>query len=111
LVQGAAALQTYPVRTSHKANLRPEALETLAKNSFGTSRREGEEVVASFGALESLKAHAEGKGLGITVVMNPKVPEDVQRETIRRYNQFLEEVTGFNAKERAKRARKSAAGT
>ncbi len=40
--------------------------------------------------------------------MNPKVPEEVARETIARYNRFLEEATGFSAKERAKRLRKSA---
>lgn len=104
-------MQTYPVRTSHRANLRPEALEQIAKNAFGVAEREGEEVRASFGALEQLAAKADGKGLGISVVMNPKVPEELQRETIRRYNLFLEEATGFNAKERAKRARKSAGGT
>ncbi len=40
--------------------------------------------------------------------MDPKVPEEVARETIRRYNAFLEDATGFTAKERAKRLKKSA---
>ncbi len=40
--------------------------------------------------------------------MNPKVTEEVARETIARYNRFLEETTGYSSKERAKRLRKSA---
>jgi hypothetical protein len=40
--------------------------------------------------------------------MNPKVPEDVQRDTISRYNRFLEAATGYSAKERARKLRKSA---
>jgi hypothetical protein len=101
-------VQTYPVRTSHKANLRAESLESIARHCFGDAQPSGEGVTLSYGALESLKARAEGKALGVEVVMNPKVPEEVQRETIRRYNLFLQEVTGYSAKEQAKRARKSA---
>jgi hypothetical protein len=103
-------VQSYPVRVSHRANLRPEALELLVRASFDVATREGEAVSATYGALELLKAQAAGKNLGIEVKMNPKVPEPVAAETIRRYNRFLEETTGYNAKERAKRARKSSAG-
>lgn len=101
-------VQRYPMRTSHRANLRPEMLEELARSSFGEASRDGDRVRARYGALEALTAGGEGKQLTVEVTMNPKVADDVARETIRRYNQFLEAVTGYNAKERAKRARKSA---
>jgi len=39
---------------------------------------------------------------------NPRVDEAVARESIARYNRFLEEVTGYSSKERARRLRKSA---
>ncbi len=42
--------------------------------------------------------------------MDPKVPEEVARETIARYNRFLEDVTGYTSKERARRLRKESAG-
>lgn len=103
-------MQTYPVRTSHRGNLRPESLEQIAHGVFDTARSDGAAIETSFGALVRLRAYADGKGLGVEVEMNPKVPDELARETIRRYNAFLEQVTGYNAKERAKRARKSAGG-
>ena len=100
-------MQRYPVRTSHRANLVPDTLETVCRRHFDDATRDGETVVARYGAIERLSARAEGKNLGIELVMNPKVEEAVARETIRRYNEFLADATGFNAKERAKRLRKS----
>ena len=102
-------MQTYPVRTSHRGNLRPETLEPIVQSVFDSARRAGEGVETSFGALVRLRASAEGKTLAVEVEMNPKVPDELARETIRRYNVFLEQVTGYTAKERAKRAKKSSA--
>lgn len=100
--------QSYPVRTTHRSNLTPDSLESLARASFGEAQRDGDGIATTFGALTQLKARAAGKNLGVEVTMNPKVSDELARETIRRYNEFLEAVTGYNAKERAKRARKTA---
>lgn len=62
----------------------------------------------SYGALAGMKVWADGKELAVEVTMNPKVEEAVAQETIRRYNRFLEDVTGYSAKERASRLRKAA---
>jgi len=104
-------VQTYPVRASHRKNLLGPALADFAKSSFGTATIEGDSVTASFGAIARISARAAGRDLEVDVTMNPKVPEDVASDTIRRYNQFLEAVTGYSAKERAKRLRKSPAGS
>ena len=101
-------MQRYPVRTSHRGNLVPASLETVCRRHFEEVTRDGETVVARWGAIERLGARADGKTLGVELTMNPKVDESVARETIRRYNEFLEDATGFNSKERAKRLRKSA---
>ncbi len=101
-------MQTYPVRADHRRNLVLENLAEIAKSHFDAARVDGTEVRASYGALENLAVRAEGKQLSVDVRMNPKVPNEVARETIARYNGFLEEVTGYSAKERAKRLRKSA---
>ncbi len=101
-------MQQYPVRASHRAHLVPEELERIARAHFDTVERTEDRVTSSFGAISRLVCRAVGRELEIDVTMNPKVPEDVARETIARYNRFLEEVTGFNSKERAKRLRKSA---
>lgn len=100
-------MQTYPVRTDHRRNLEPSALVAIAKNHFENVSTDGGAVQGSFGALEHLGAKADGRQLSVDVRMNPKVPDTVARETINRYNAFLEEVTGYSAKERARRLRKS----
>lgn len=104
-------MQNYPVRTSHRKNLAVPALEALLRESFGAAQAEGDAAVASFGAISRIAARPAGRELEIDVTMNPKVPEDVARDTIRRYNLFLEAATGFSSKERARRLRKSASGS
>ena len=96
------------MRQSHRANLKVEALERLLRAHFDSAESVGEEVRASYGAISQLTVRASGRDLRVNVVMNPKVPGDVAGETIARYNRFLEEATGYSAKERAKRLRKSA---
>jgi len=104
-----SAVQTYPVRASHRANLALPALLEVAKSNFGTAQVEGEAVLSAYGAISRICARATGRDLTVDVTMNPQVSEEVARETIRRYNQFLEAATGYSSKERAKRLRKSAA--
>ncbi|MGI0132245.1 MAG: DUF5611 family protein [Thermoplasmata archaeon] len=105
-------MQKYPVRPSHRANLAPEALEPVARGFFDAVRREGEGIVGQFGAISRIAVRSAGRELAVDVTMNPQVPPEVQAETIRRYNRFLEDATGYSSKERAKRLRKSGtAGT
>ena len=101
-------MQTYPVRASQRPSLNLPALEALLKASFGEAHAEGDSVVASYGAIARIAVRPVGRELSVDPTMNPKVPEEVARETIRRYNQFLEAATGYSSKERAKRLRKSA---
>jgi hypothetical protein len=101
-------VQRYPVRTSHRANLAPESLDRILRGHFETVGRDGERCTASYGALSRLAVRGVGREIEVDVTMNPQVPEEVARATIGKYNAFLEEVTGFTAKERAKRLRKSA---
>jgi len=100
-------VQSYPVRTSHRKNLELGAIAAIAKNHFTTVTVGPAAVEASFGAIEQLSARPDGKALSIDVRTNPKVDVEVARESVARYNRFLEEVTGFSAKERAKRLRKN----
>jgi hypothetical protein len=100
-------MQEYPVRNTHRKGLTLPAIEDVARRHFDGVAREGEAVVAHWGAIERLSARPAGKALGIELVMNPKVESAVASETIRRYNLFLQDATGFNAKERAKRLKKS----
>jgi hypothetical protein len=103
-------VQNYPVRTSHRGNLYPAALERILRTHFGAAEVTDGVVSATYGAIARLAVRANGRELGVELTMNPKVPEDVARETITRYNRFLEDATGFSSKERARRLRKSAGG-
>ena len=96
------------MRASHRANLGPEALAGLLREHFGSAEPTSDAIVASYGAIARLAVRANGRELRVDLTMNPKVPEDVARDTIARYNGFLEAATGYSAKERAKRLRKSA---
>ncbi len=101
-------MQTYPVRASHRGNLQPSELERIARSAFEEAQVDGTAVRAKFGAIRELTARASGRELAVDLAMDPKVPAEVAAETVRRYNRFLEEATGFSSKERAKRLRKSA---
>ncbi|MFI5418448.1 MAG: DUF5611 family protein [Candidatus Lutacidiplasmatales archaeon] len=103
-------MQNYPVRPSHRANLTPENLERIARNHFTEVTSSEGLVTAKYGALDRLAAKAAGRELSIEVAMNPKVAIEVAQETIRRYNRFLEETTGYSTKERARRLKKAVTG-
>lgn len=103
-------MQKYPVRASHRGNLDPSALDRIVRTHFEHAEVAGGMTSASWGALARLSVRANGRELEVDVVMNPTVPDEVARETIVRYNRFLEETTGYTAKERARRLRKSAVG-
>jgi hypothetical protein len=90
--------------------LNPAALERILRTHFGTAEVDRDTVSATYGAIARLAVRANGRELEVDLTMNPKVPEDVARETIARYNRFLEEATGYGSKERARRLRKSAGG-
>ncbi len=102
-------MQTYPVRTSHRKNLELAAIGAIAREHFDRVEVGGAAVEASHGAIEHLAVRPDGRALAVDVRTNPKVDEAVARESIARYNRFLEDVTGYSAKERARRLRKSAA--
>ena len=101
-------MQNYPVRPSHRRNLTLAALEATLKEYFVEARTEGDAVVGTYGAISRIVVRPAGRELSVDPTMNPQVPEEVARETIRRYNLFLEAATGYSSKERAKRLRKAA---
>ena len=101
-------MQKYPVRPSHRPRLKLEELGSLCRSVFGSAESSEGAVVTKFGALARLSARPDGKELWVEVTMDPQVPDELQRETVRRYNRFLEEATGYSSKERARRLRKSA---
>ena len=101
-------MRAYELRRGWGKNLAGDSLRAIAAETFGSAKTEDGKVVTSFGAATRLSAWTDGKSLFVDTEMNPKVPDDVARKTITAFNRFLEAATGYNAKERAKRAQQSA---
>ncbi len=99
---------SYSVRPAQRALLTLEGIEAACRKHFGVGDRAADSVVARFGAIEELRACPAKTEIRVDLRMNPQVESAVAGETIRRYNHFLEEITGYSAKERAQRARKAA---
>jgi hypothetical protein len=96
------------VRPAARAQLTLDRIAATCQEEFGTADRAADAVTTRYGAIDSLTVRP-GKGeLLVDLQMNPSVPNDVAAETIRRYNRFLETLTGYTAKERAKKAQKAA---
>ncbi len=99
-------MNEYDIKRGHFEKIEGSKLENLMKEAFGSVKRNGEKLSASFGALEDITVWPDGKKkLCVDTRMNTKVDDKTATETIRQYNFFLEKATGFSAKDRRKRAK------
>ncbi len=93
-----------------KRGYRPtsERLEEMLNKHFGGFERDGDYyVVRDFGAIEELRLKLENKKL--YAESKTKLTDDeTSIKTIKTYNKFLEELTGYTAKERQKLMKKEA---
>ena len=101
-------MRSYQLRRGWGKRLAGDSLRAIAASVLGSADEAGGKVVASFGACTRLTAWTDGKALFVETEMNPGVPDDVAAKTISTFNRFLEQATGYSAKERAKRAQQSA---
>lgn len=106
-------MRDYELRRGHWKTIDGEKLLHLLQDVFGETKKEGNGyVVEGFGALTRLYAEQLGKThVRIDTTMNAKVANDDAQKTLRAYNDFLELATGYNAKERSKRAQSEAKKT
>lgn len=99
-------MQEYDVKRKMQQSLSTENVLRTAREIFGSAELEGERIVASYGALARLECWVDGKRLCVNTESRKDAGDDVARDTIARYNRFLETVTGYTSKERRKRAMK-----
>ncbi len=83
-----------------------ERLEEMIVKHFGEFEKDGDVYIVRFGAIEELRLWLKDKKLYAESKTNPNVSEDVAVQTIKTYNKFLEELTGYTAKERQKLLKK-----
>lgn len=103
-------MRDYELRRGHWKNIEGEKLLHLMQDVFGETKKIGNGYqVDDWGALTKLYVEQLGKThVRVDTVMNPKVGNDDAQKTLRAYNDFLELATGYNAKERGKRAQAEA---
>jgi hypothetical protein len=106
-------MRDYELRRGHWKNIDGQALLHLLQDIFGETQVSGKGYkVENWGALTTLYAEQLGKThVRVDTVMNPKVSNEDAQKTLRAYNDFLELATGYNAKDRNKRAQAEAKKT
>lgn len=100
----------YDVKRGHFENIEGDKLKELMEETFEEVKEDGEKlIVDDDGAISHLEVWTEGRtGLWVDLEMDDDVENDVASKTISKWNDFLEEATGFTAKKRKKRAKKKA---
>ncbi len=99
----------YDIRKGHYASIEGDRLRDIMSSIFGVAKVEGDKFVSSFGAITRLEVKVLSKtSMDITSTTDKAASIDVQTETVKRWNKFLEQATGFTSKERSKRLQKKA---
>lgn len=82
----------------------------MAKNFPAGIKEENGKLDISYGALTRLVVGISNKKLCVETEANKGATDDVIMDTNKRYRVFLEEATGYSAKERLKKAKKEVQG-
>jgi len=99
----------YDIRKGHYPTIEGEGLMKVMNEEFGNVKQDGGKLVSSYGAITKVEVKVLSKSaIDVTSVTDKAAPMDVQLDTIKHWNLFLERVTGYNSKERGKRLQKKA---
>lgn len=99
---------------SFKRGFRPEneRIRGVMEEIFEVKPAESEgKMTLSYGAIKELKAWVDNKKLCVETSSDLSVKDEkLILDTNKRFRDFLEEATGYTAKERLKMAKKAVAG-
>jgi hypothetical protein len=99
----------YDVRKGHYPKIEGDGLKDIMGMTFGNVKAEGDKLVSSYGAITKVEVKVLSKtALDITSESDKDAPLEMQADTVKRWNVFLEQATGFTSKERSKRLQKKA---
>jgi hypothetical protein len=101
-------MREYELKRGIGKSLEGDGLRKIAVEAFGEAGTDGNQIIVSFGAIEKLIVWTDGKKLFVEIAMKTGGPDHTATETIKAYNTFLENATGYSAKERGKRAQAAA---
>ncbi|MBE0522325.1 MAG: DUF5611 family protein [Candidatus Methanoperedenaceae archaeon] len=98
-------IQVYTFKRGFSADI--ERVREVLKANIPAEITENEGKYAiSYGAFKNLYVWLDGRKLCVDSESEMNVSEDVAFETNKRYRKFLQEATGYTAKERLKKAKK-----
>ena len=99
-------MQEYPVKRGH---VKKTDLLEIAKAYLDEASQDGEWVVGACGAVKSMKARYNGlTALEVDTEQDRQPDMATAQRTIKAWNGFLEAATGYNAKQRGKKAQEKA---
>jgi hypothetical protein len=102
-------MQEYSIKRGYGKNLAESIVQGL-RDQFETEPEESSgHYVISYGALKRLEVWTgeKGKTLVVDTESNMDVEDEMIVDTNRRFRKYLEQVTGYTSKERAKKAKKT----
>ncbi|MEM0298177.1 MAG: DUF5611 family protein [Thermoplasmata archaeon] len=91
-------MREYAIKKNHRID--EKKLEELMSTIFGNFKKEGNFIISSYGSLEFIKVKYEKNKLIVETKSNDK--KEFYKETISKYNLFIEKATGYTAAERKK---------
>ena len=84
-----------------------DRIKEVLQDSFQVPvTEEGEKLIVSYGALQRVEASIVDKKLCVDTTPNPNVPDEEILETNKRFRKFLDDATGYTAKQRVSKAKK-----
>ncbi|MFO8110364.1 MAG: DUF5611 family protein [Thermoplasmata archaeon] len=99
----------YDIKRGHFKNIEGDKLKEVLIKYFDDIQETDDKLSATYGAIDNLEVWVEGKtGLWVDMEMNNDVSDEVAMDTVSKWNKFLLEATGFNAKKRRERAKRKA---
>lgn len=89
-----------------------ERIKNIMKETFEIEPAEADgKIKVSYGAIKELKAWVQNKKLCVETQSDLSVKDEkLILDTNKRFRDFLEEATGYTAKERLKQAKKAVSG-
>ena len=102
-------MQEYAIKRGFGKSLATSMVDKLTEHFGCEPVQDGDVYRISYGALEALEVSlgSGGKTLCVSTVSKQNCDDDqVILDTNRRFRMYLDHVTGYNTKERTKRAKK-----
>lgn len=84
-----------------------DRIKEVLQDSFQVPvTEEGGKLIVSYGALKRVEASIVDKKLCVDTTPNPNVSDEEILETNKRFRNFLDNATGYTAKQRVSKAKK-----